>query len=233
MKLSCRRDHETVISVHIPKTGGVTLRSFLSRQYDAEQFRDITGAAWTLRHQFQDIVAAEEDGFARVRLIHAHMPFGLHRSLPQRCAYTTVLRHPVDRIVSHYYYATSTPSHSLGARIREGRIRLEDYCRSEFSAELENGQTRILCGIPEVEVRFQDEPCPARALDSAKDNLLHHIQVVGLTERLDASMMLLCVNFGWTPYLVRPENRTRNRPKICDISSKAIPLTNCDPGKLI
>ena len=61
--------------------------------------------------------------------------------------YITVLRDPVDRIASHYYYAKRYPTHYLHKEITGRNMSLQDYASARLSDELDNGQVRMLAGV--------------------------------------------------------------------------------------
>ena len=76
-----------------------------------------------------------------------HMGFGLHDYLPQGASYITMLRDPIDRIVSHYYYVLQNQGHYLHKEVAGKGLSLEQFADSALSTELDNGQTRVLAGL--------------------------------------------------------------------------------------
>ncbi len=40
----------------------------------------------------------------KIRCLKGHMPFGLHKYLLNSSVYLTVLREPIERVISHYYF---------------------------------------------------------------------------------------------------------------------------------
>ena len=45
---------------------------------------------------------------ARFRLVMGHFQYGIHEFLPQEYTYVTIVRDPVERVISHYNYLRQT-----------------------------------------------------------------------------------------------------------------------------
>ena len=142
------------------------------------------------------------------RLIQGHLFFGLHRFIPRASTYITFLRRPVERVLSFYYYARSTPDHYLYSQFVTERLDLKTLLARELTSELCNGQTRQLAGD---EWEDPQRVVTRAALERAQANLTH-FRVVGLLEEFDASLLLLRRAFGWhLPFYVK-ENVTKEKP---------------------
>jgi hypothetical protein len=145
--------------------------------------------------RFQQLPAEQRD---QVRLIWgAHVEYGLHEHLSVPASYFTLLREPVDRALSHYYFA------------REQRRTPEDPSLHEhLAAHVEaNLQTRLLAGPQD-----QDEVLsPDELLARAQANL-RACAVVGLTECFDETMLLLKRVYGWRMPFYERQNVSVKRP---------------------
>ena len=149
------------------------------------------------------------------------MSFGWHELLPQPCTYITILRDPVDLVISHYYYVLRQDGHHLRDEIVARNMSLGDYVSSGISLTVNDGQTRLLSGVNE-DLGFGE--CTSETLETAKNNISTHFAVVGLTEEFDRTLMLLKREFGWgMPFYVK-QNVTRNRPSRDDVSFEDLRL---------
>ena len=194
--------NEALIFLHIPKTGGSTIYKVLERQYSRAQTLRLESPEIA---RFKMLPAAQR---GRYRLIQGHLYFGLHRFIPRASIYITFLRRPVERVLSFYYYARSTPDHYLYSQLVTERLDLKTLLARELTSELCNGQTRQLAGD---EWEDPERVVTRAALDRAQANLTH-FRVVGLLEEFDASLLLLRRAFGWHwPFYVK-ENVTKEKP---------------------
>lgn len=191
-----------LLFLHIPKTAGSTLRHIIERQYPPD--------AILIQHQptIQQAVGALPQGSAdRLQVVMGHLWFGAHALLPRPATYLTVLRDPIDRIISHYYFVQRDPEHHLH-QIVQG-MSLEEYVTSGCSTEIYNDQTRLLAGGAPVDT---GQPS-SEILATAKQNLARHFAVVGLTEEFDRSLILMKRRFGWRSPFYLKKNVTRHPTK--------------------
>ena len=194
-----------LIFLHVPKSAGTTLNQILLRQYRPRIVHRIQKII--PGYSVEDFRAMTEDRKSRIRVVTGHIDFGFHDLMRCPCAYITILRDPVDRIVSHYYYVIRDPSHYLYRDVKGRKLSLLDYVRSGLTPELDNAQVKQLSG----EFVGYGE-CTREHLERAKRNVTEQFVVAGLSERFDETLMLLKRRLHWSdPYYVR-ENVTPNRP---------------------
>ncbi|MEX2400241.1 MAG: sulfotransferase family 2 domain-containing protein [Rhodothermales bacterium] len=183
----------TLIFQHIPKAAGSTLLSILRRHFSPSETCFLTGPGGIREAEFERLPLKEREGF---RLVMGHMYFGIHRHLPGPSTYITMLRHPVDRVISHYHYVKRTPHHYLYGRVASEKMSLEGYVSDGIALELNNGQVRSLFGLEHQLVEYGQ--CSDEMLRVAERHLLENYSVVGLTERFDESLLLMRRRLGWT-----------------------------------
>lgn len=207
-------DYDNLIFLHIPKAAGSTLHPVLERHTSKRAYRTIS-----LPEQLEAFKQLPEAERRRIRLLKGHMPFGMHEYLNGRSRYVTLLRHPAERVVSHYYYVKRRPGHYLHHHIAAG-MSLAEFASAGLSGEMDNGQVRLLSG------HDQDIPCgqcTRDLLDTAKSNIEQHFAVAGLTERFDESLVLMAIELGWnwTPYYLN-RNVTKDKPVARQIDPVAL-----------
>jgi len=205
--------HSCVIFLHVPKAAGATLNVILRRHFAEDETYRIDGrnVAESIA-KFKRLPRAERE---KIRLLAGHQGYGLHAYLGTPSTYVTLLRDPVDRAVSHYYYARSAPGHYLHDEIVSKGIGLEDY--PKLAAEVRNGQTRMLAGSDGAE----SDECGRKELDLAKRRLTESFSAFGICGEFDRSLVLLKRRLGLRrPYYHRI-NVTPGRPRRADVPRSA------------
>jgi hypothetical protein len=183
-----QNQEQTVIFLHIPKAAGTTLRNILQRQYLEEEILNLHGVS-----SLEKLEKLSDGEKRQLKLIQGHFPFGVHEMLPQPSTYITMLRNPVKRVISTYFYAKRTPFHRDYETINQERMSLKDYMISKLNPVLNNGQVRLLSG--EINVTFGD--CNERMLEQAKNNLNKYFSVVGTLENFDQSLLAIKEILGY------------------------------------
>lgn len=191
-----------VIFMHLPKTAGSTLSRIIERQYPAASVLELYDSRTGV-----ELRSLPEDRLNGLRVVRGHFCFGAHQFVSRLCVYMTVLREPVDRIISHYYFVRSDPTHDLFQAARE--MSLAEYVRYCNLAEPNNDQTRLLCGEYEGSV---PSFCDPAMLEVARRHLHDHFAGVGLTEEFDRTLVLMKRLFGWRSPFYVSQNVGRQRP---------------------
>lgn len=199
-----------LISIHIPKAGGTTLHKVIERQYPKQSTFTIDGLH--VRESIEQFKSLPREERARIQCLTGHMPFGLHTYLSEPTTYITMLRDPIDRIISHYYFVKRAPRHYLYKEVISRNMDLEEYVSSGISSELNNGQVRLISGVEAVDTVFGHNPVSTDILEVAKRNLCEHFIAVGLCERFDESLFLFSSLLGWKNIYYVKENVTQTRP---------------------
>jgi hypothetical protein len=212
-------ERNVLIFVHIPKTAGTTLGRILERQFPRDQI-------YTFDHNEQrqidrlKILSTEEKD--QIRCVKGHVPFGLHEWFSQTPRYVTVLRHPIERAVSGYYFSQSIGNENpfLGAYIKKSLREYMDFLSERNEVNL---QTRIVSGNIDLDhVHPPYPPLPEEALAVAKQNLAQKFEVAGLTERFDECLILIQQLFGFRNIFYSKLNVTRTRASINQISEQVL-----------
>lgn len=201
--------HQTVIFLHIPKTAGTTLHRIINQQYYRKQIYSIyptplqpgTGVE-ALKH----LSLLEQ---AQIRVLTGHMPFGFHTLIPNASTYITLLRDPIERVISFYYFIRQEPSHYFHDYALMADMTLDKFLESRVTLATNNFQVRMLSGALDA-VGYGE--CTSEMLEMAKQNLQSYFAVVGLTERFDETLIMLRRAFHWRNIFYVRHKVTRHRP---------------------
>ncbi len=201
--------HYTLIFMHIPKTAGITATSIIERHYKKEESYSTSMSKFNPDGSldgFDDLPAEHK---ARLKLLFGHLGFGIHKKLAQPATYIAILRDPIERVISNYYYDCRETRGPLYNLLKSGEMDLISYVERHASWEMDNLQTRMISGNWH---KRGFGPCTEEMLETAKKNLCEHFAVVGITERFDETYLLLKRKFGWPHVFYLSRNVTKNRP---------------------
>jgi hypothetical protein len=199
---------DPLLLVHLPKTAGTTLAQLMRYHYRGGAFK---GAGNVLSRLDEAEPRLQLIGRKpRVRASAGHVSFGLAEQVLPDATFVTILREPVARTLSQYYFLTESGNGTglvpswLDREVR-GMGLDEAFERGYLVDDL---QTRMLCGL----VSPYDE-LPADALARATTNLHDRFAYVGTTERFDELLAVLNLALGWptTAYERARENTRRPR----------------------
>lgn len=208
----------TAIFLHIPRTAGTTLHRIIERQYPPEEIFFIQS-----NDPFVDVgefKALSEEQRAGIRMLKGHMPFGLHESIPGPSTYFTILRDPIERVISLYYFILRAPQHYLYDTIMSENMSLQTLLERKIPVMMNDGQVRMISGTW-GNLGFGE--CNRDVLEIAKKNLREYFAVVGIAERFDETLFLLKETFDWQNNIEYQRcNVTQNRPSKRDFSQEAL-----------
>lgn len=211
----------TAVFVHIPKTAGTTLNLIMERQYSSGKIASIHAPVENAA-QINRIQKLPPNQKQKIQLIKGHTFFGWHEFLPQKCDYFTILRNPVERFISNYFFLLKKKGHPLGQKLVKQHVTLEDFVN--WTGE-DNYQTRYLAkNIGEKNLDIKNEDCNRQTLELAKKNLQENFTVVGTVEEFDKTLLILKNTFGWKNIYYKVRNRNKQRPASSLISQETLDL---------
>ncbi len=210
----------SIVFLHVPKTAGMTLRDIIIREYGDGAVFPVDGMAYD--RSAKELVARPSEERGRIRAIVGHMPFGIDTVVPGDWAYVTMVRHPVERVVSHYAYARREPGSPLHAEIVARRLSLRDYVERIPAADLfNNGETRLL-GSDFSLPPGKASAATAETLERAMERARERFALVGVVERFDESVLLMARMFGWRWPLYVRRYVAPERPRRSDLPESTV-----------
>ncbi len=168
-----------LVYLHLPRTGGTTLRKLLLPRLleqippDRAFLVDMPSEFECPAGSFAALEAMPWKWRKRLRFVAGHLPPRVLDLLPAPSAFT-ILRSPVDRALSDYWYCyhePANPAHAAARALGPG-----EFCASGFS-QASNGQARYLSGAVFEEGELREEDLFRRAL-----NTLERLRYVGIFE---------------------------------------------------
>lgn len=146
-----------IVSLHLPKTAGTSFGTSLEKHFGAAFMRDYddrpinTPPYARNLSALQAAIANAERDFDNIRCIHGHfLPLKYLLLATRRdIRFITWLRHPVERLLSHYYYwrRNYNPANAaaLHRKVVEENWSIERFC---LGPELRNIYGQFLWGFP-------------------------------------------------------------------------------------
>jgi Sulfotransferase family len=201
--IQCNTENLPVLlHLHIPKSAGTALNECILEVCRHPEWSSSEGGRLASGVYYAPVSIEGQfvpDEHARtilrrddLRAVVGHFSFGLHEFIDKSSTYVTVLRRPLDRIVSLYHHVLRWDHESVHEEVITRGMSLEDFATDLPFTEIDNAQT---CRIAGVQVAFGR--CDRSLLDRAQNNLSERFAMVGLTERLAESVVLMKHRLAW------------------------------------
>lgn len=185
-----------VVFLHIEKTAGMTIRRMLFDIYGREQVLEIL---------YMSSYFGEEIPIGHHKAIcgHFHANSHLYDQLPYPFVHFTILRNPIDRVLSEYYYFKEQPKH-VELHALANTYSLEEIFEQEIEEFFPafNWMCYHLSGVRE---RNQI------ALDCAKWTLSHDMTFFGFVQNLPELAQIGRRLLGWKPVEIHRVNTTQHK----------------------
>lgn len=201
-----------VFFLHPPKCGGSSVVSFFNLNKGGGSFVNFEGTEIGLD---KNLTRLQETGVGG-----GHTRYGVHKILKTPLNYCTILRDPLARQISHYYYALNGKNGEVnqGASVSaaEGLVARGIISLDEWVAESLDGGN-VFCSI------LSDQPFSgSRSLEIARMNLKRYVKTLGVCEDMSSFLLRLCGNTGLRLPFYIESNKTKSRPeKIFQLSETA------------
>ncbi|XIG89340.1 hypothetical protein C1N90_28730 (plasmid) [Priestia aryabhattai] len=193
-----------LIFMHIPKTGGSTLNEIFKNQYKKDEVL-IHMPLDRLASEFSNLPDIKHD---KIKGISGHYNFGVHKHINKPYTYFSMVRHPIDRVISLYYFLSRSPGYARYEELKG--MTLEEFVTQNKQAN--NHQTLFFSGNNTFDLAL------------AKKNLENHFPVVGVTDMFNESTFLMTKKFNWEYKDYKKINVTVNRPSLKEIPKNILDI---------
>ena len=193
---------EIIVSIHIPKTGGTTLKNILASVY-GDNFLWFTETN-SHRLAFEKLRnSALEDKLKDIKCIHGHLGFGIHNYLSYmgiKCKYIIFTRSIEDRLLSYFNYINTdaVKSHyKWDNRFGwDNDMSFFDWLSSCKMADQDNSIVRFLSGCDNLNTDPLKYRMCEQDLELAKKNS-KELSFVGSMDNFDADIKILANKLSW------------------------------------
>ncbi len=194
------------IHLHIPKTGGTTLRDIIQRQYRAKKILMIP----KLEESENILKEVSTSQINQLKLIQGHLKYGIHNHFHRRVKYFAIIRDPINRVLSTYYYVLSQKNNPQNLSTSNNQMTIYDFVQSGVNPFLINGQTKLISG----KTGNIDNPIieSEELFSLAKENIENDFLFLGITEMFDETILILKNMLGWHMPYYSIANRTKKKP---------------------
>lgn len=214
-----------LIFLHIPKTAGSTMRDILSDLYGENhtvlRIRGLFKKDYPdLNNQVKQLLTTLPSHSA-TQVLSGHIPYGLHHRLHGKCEYFTFIRHPVDYVLSMYYFNLQFIQNGMTPFDPAGNYTLEWMLEQWQGTQFNNYQSRFLASrntcFEQVTTRNSDHNT---LYQSASNLLKNHINFVFPVDQFDLALRLLGKHYHWQYGTYRQRRVNRARPRDLYISDE-------------
>ena len=166
-ELGLGEEDPCVLFMHIPKTAGTAIQSTIRTALPRYRRLFVYPHPPGIPAEHLPYLSSEQFGW--LRCVFGHFTFGVHRMFKRECKYATILRHPVERSISHCLHVIRNGSDPPNSK--DLAAALEENC----SLVPDNIMVRMIAGLAD-----NAEAVTTETLRLAINNLKEHFAVVGI-----------------------------------------------------
>jgi len=221
-----------VCFLHIQRTAGTTFIAILDSFFDHNSIYP--------KQLWHQLLMRGKENFSKFKLFRGHFGYGIYHILDKKPVYLTMLRNPIERLISGIEFKIRNPDPRFMNRFQGKDIM--DLLNDTSQKFVPNVQTRhiglepnvysyINPSDPDTINNFRFSNVLKKEAKKFSDNQmvelakrrLEEFSFVGIQERMKESLFLLYYTFGWKPILTTWRlNISPKRPHSKDLSPKII-----------
>lgn len=208
---------QKILFDHLPKCGGTSVNAFILGHYPKRKVFSING-----RNPIESISEFKKmSQFDRYKYdyVQGHGAHALLDYVHPEFIKVTMLREPIDRIVSLYYYIRRTKTHFLYSDVYETNMSLGEFAASGLSEWISNFYTTYFSGLTLDDVKENEE----EAVTKAYNSIMERYDIIGFLDNSSFFIQKIASRGGLMPlnHLART-NRTEGRPEVCNLENEVI-----------
>jgi hypothetical protein len=195
-KTSASEHQPLLVFSHVPKAGGTTLEYILAKNFKPAEVLHINAPDL---NRCPELIGLKSN---QPQFICGHHPMHglLYSLIPEGpLVHLTMVRDPIDRVLSFYNYIINRPAHPLHQDCRQ--LSFNEFLSRQLTPELSDGQVRRFSGT-----LHNQQAIDQQTLNEAIDTLQHCFSMVLITELFDESLLYLQAELGFRDIYYQPHN---------------------------
>ena len=205
---NCGPQNAALVFMHIPKTGGITLRRMLKMHIACWPpsnllNHDLILGKYKIQNfaeRLEHIQTMRENQKRRIKYFEGHFGFGIDSYFLTPSNYFTLLRDPVERTISTYFHLQKPEvmeRYDIPRLDFKSLMKMGKAWGGTHGHYFDNCHVRYLAGEGGRPVEVEFGKCDSSMLDLAKRRLREKFITFGLTEYFDESVVFLMGELGW------------------------------------
>ncbi len=201
--LQQKKSDNLLLFTHTGNTGGGAIFDIIIRQYSREQviFAPNELELGLNNNNLFLLSYLPENYLEKIKMIGGHsISYGIHNYLNVPCSYITLVREPVEHIISTYYWSLENKSSFSRVIIDNQIIPFEKACLS-----VSNFQLSLILGYA---------PKNMEDLEKGKEIIKKHFAFISVTEMFDEIIFFMKLELNWKKHIFwYIRHKTKKRPK--------------------
>lgn len=175
---------ELIFFIHMPKTGGTSIRTLMQEQPDIISMLNVyEEASYIPTSLFSEF---SSEAISKYDVIFGHFKYGIHGLYNKSYKYITLLRNPYDFIKSFYFFQI----HNSMLNKSPDENDIFHVLRNSSNIHFDNFFTRVLAAVPDDRQVVEEDYL------AAIDNIERDFIFIGLTEYMAETKRYIGKTFG-------------------------------------